>query len=144
LNGLAAGPENSIYYSEHAAVRKLDARGAITTIAEGIKVPGCSIIPFDEPPPRPYLRGLAVAADGTVYVAAEGCGALMRLQKGVVTVILRTRSPWSPTAVAVVGSDIFVLEYSHTSVDDRRQWLPRVRKIARDGKLSTLALVSRR
>ena len=144
VNGMAAGRDNSIYYTEDSAVRKLDARGVITTLAERVTVTGCIDVPSDEPTPKPYLRGLAVADDGTVYVAAAGCGALLRLQNGRATVILRTQAPWSPTAVAVSGSDIYVLEYLHTPGDDRRQWLPRVRKIAKDGKVSTLALVTKR
>jgi hypothetical protein len=48
------------------------------------------------------------------------------------------RSPYSPTAVAVAKGEVYVLEYLHTASDVRKEWLPRVRKITRDGKVVTL------
>ena len=52
-------------------------------------------------------------------------------------------APWAPTAVAVAGRDVYVLEYLHTPGDDRREWIPRVRKIAANGAVSTLAASTR-
>ena len=140
INGLAAGPGGSLYYAEDRAVRKIDSRGRVTLVADVAKVPGCVTIPGVEPEVGPYLRGLAVAHDGTVYVAASGCGALLKISpRGAVTPILRTSSPWSPTAVSVANGEVFVLEYLHTASDNRREWLPRVRRISRDGSITTLA-----
>ena len=139
LNGLAAGPGGSLYYTEDNAVGAIDARGRVTTLATVTTVPGCTAIPGIESDLGPYLRGIAVGADGTVYVAASGCGALLKIsRRGEVTPILRTSSPWSPTAVAVANGEVFVLEYLHTASDNRREWLPRVRTIARDGAVVTL------
>lgn len=39
----------------------------------------------------------------------------------------------SETAVALFGKDVYVLEYLHTAVEDRRQWVPRIRRITPDG-----------
>ena len=134
LNGLAAGPDDSLYYTEDAAVRRIDASGRVSAVAARVAVPNCVTIPGIGPELRPYLRGLAVGADGSVYVAASGCGAVVKIDaSGRVTTILRTASPWSPTAVALANGDVYVLEYLHTVGDDRRQWLPRVRKITRTG-----------
>lgn len=44
------------------------------------------------------------------------------------TIVLQASSPWSPTGVALYGTDVCVLEYLHTAGDNRRKWLPRVRK----------------
>ncbi|HEX7151786.1 MAG TPA: hypothetical protein VF618_09890 [Thermoanaerobaculia bacterium] len=139
VNGLAAGPAGSLYYTEDAAVRKIDARGNVSVVAANVRVPNCAAIPEASPELRPYLRGLAVAADSTVYVAASGCGALIKIDpRGRATALLRTAAPWSPTAVAEAGGEVYVLEYLHTTGDDRSQWVPRVRKIARNGTVSTL------
>jgi hypothetical protein len=139
LNGLAAGPAGSLYYTEDRAVRRIDARGRVTVVANVPAVPNCMAIPGIGRELRPYLRGLAVAADGTLYVAASGCGALLKIERGGKTsVVLRTQSPWSPTAVAIANGEVYVLEYSHTASDDRREWLPRVRKITRTGAVVTL------
>ena len=51
--------------------------------------------------------------------------------------------PWSPTAVAAANGEVYVLEYLHTPGDDRREWLARVRKIARDGTVTTLGTTRR-
>ena len=58
--------------------------------------------------------------------------------KGAVTPVLRTAPPYSPTAVAVANGEVYVLEYLHTDSDDRSEWLPRVRKITRDGKVEVV------
>jgi len=130
LNGLTAGPDGSLYYTEDKAVRKIDARGAVSTVAANVSVANCAAIPGAEPP---YLRGLAVAPDGTIYVAAAGCGALLKITRGRATRFLQTAPPWSPTAVALANGDLYVLEYLHTASDNRQEWIARVRKILRDG-----------
>ena len=97
-----------------------------------------------EPIDGVFLRGLAITPEGTVYVAAAGCGAVLRIDRGGVTAIHRTTSPWSPTAVAVAGHDVFVLEYLHTAAEDRQAWLPRVRQLRSDGTSAILATITRR
>jgi hypothetical protein len=78
-------------------------------------------------------------------VAASGCGAVLRItSRGEVTPVLRAERPWTPTGVALHGGDVYVLEYWMTASDDRREWLPRVRKLSRDGAVSILAAVERR
>lgn len=145
VNGIAAGPGGSLYYTHDRTVRKISARGVVSTVAADVTVPACRTIPGIESAIGPYLRGLDVAADGTVFVAAAGCGALLKVDpRGRVTPVLRTVSPYSPTAVAVSNGEVYVLEYLHTASDDRREWLPRVRKITRTGAVVTLADAARR
>lgn len=145
VNGLAAGPGGSLYYTEDRAVRRIDARGRVSTIIERISVPNCITIPGVMPVEGPHLRGLAITPDGTVYVASTGCGALLKIDRtGKMTPVLRTQSPWSPTAVAVANGEVYVLEYSHTVNDNRGEWFPRVRKIARDGRVTLVGRTPRR
>lgn len=144
INGLAAGLDGSIYYSENAAVRRVSARGEISTVAARVTVPDCIDVPGNETGVGVFLRGLAIAPDGTVYVAAAGCGAVLRINSSGVTPIHRTTSPWSPTAVAVAGPDVFVLEYLHTAAEDRQAWIPRVRQLHANGTSTILATISRR
>jgi hypothetical protein len=145
LNGMAAGPDGSIYYSENAAVRRISPDGAISTIAGGISVPDCALIPGWESHLGSFLRGLDVAPDGTIYVAASGCRAMLKITaRGEVTPVLRATAPWSPTGVAASGSYVYVLEYVHTASEDRKAWTPRVRRLAPDGAVVVLATVERK
>jgi hypothetical protein len=134
-----------VYYTEDRAVRKISPKGELTTVVENVTLTECSKIPgLDESHP-PYFRGLDVDTKGTVYVAASGCGAVLKITHDKkVTTILQTTSPWSPTAVALYGNDLYVLEYLHTASDDRREWLPRVRKLSPDGKITTITSIDKR
>ena len=88
------------------------------------------------------MRGLAVESDGTVYAAATGCHRVVRITRdGKVEVVLKAERPWSPTGVAVHGGDIYVLEYTNANGGAADGWTPRVRKLARDGKVTTLATI---
>ena len=89
----------------------------------------------------PYLRGLDITEDGTVYAAVNGCRCVIKITpEGKVETILKAEKPWSPTGVALRGKDVFVLEYTHT--DQPKDWAPRVRKLGRDGKVATLAALT--
>lgn len=145
LNGIVAAPDGSVYYTENRAVRRITPEGKLTTVADIVTVSGCDSVPGVGADPGPYLRGLDVDAQGTVYVAATGCGAVLKITTDKkVTTVLRTSSPWSPTGVAVLGTDLYVLEYLHTEGDNRRDWLPRVRKLTSDGHVVTVATIDRR
>lgn len=144
INGLAAGRDGAIYYTENAAVRRVTAQGAISTVAANVTVSGCIAVPGAVTSDGVFLRGLAVAADNTVFVAASGCGAVLKISpQGAMTPVLRTTAPWSPTAVAVAGADVYVLEYLHTADENRRAWIPRVRQLRADGSVVLLATITR-
>jgi hypothetical protein len=144
VNGLAFDREGALYFTHDRSIQRIDARGRVSTIAKDIEVPNCANVPGREAPSGAYLRGLAVAPNGTVFVAAAGCGAVLMVSpKGVATPVLRSTLPYSPTAVAVSNGEIYVLEYLHTASDDRSEWLPRVRKITREGKIETLVRATR-
>ena len=145
LNGLAAASDGSLVYTEDRAIRKVDPRGRVTTIVETVVVKGCTAVPGVEAKEGPHLRGLAVSGDGSIYVAASGCAALLRVDRnGRVATVLKTSPPWSPTAVAIAGQDVYVLEYLHTASDDRREWIPRVRKVSKSGTVTMLGGSGRR
>jgi len=142
LNGIIAGPNGSLYYTEDSAIRRISAQGRVSTVAR-VRAPA-------KPPSipatnqHPYLRGLAVDANGVMYVADTGDARVLKITpNGQITTLLQTQSPWAPTSVALFGSDVYVLEYLHTNEDVRRQWLPRVRKLASDGTETIIATVDK-
>lgn len=143
INGIATGPDGSIYVSDNDAIWKVDRKGAVTLFRDAIQVADCSD-PLPDTPKLPYLRGLAVHGDGTIYAAANGCRVVVQIPaNGPIRTVLTAEAPWSPTGVAVSGGDIYVLEYVHIPADDRKAWIPRVKKVGNDGTVRTLVTVRR-
>jgi len=116
----------------------------VARFRHAIQLPDCSDPVFDTPK-LPYLRGLAVAHDGTVYAAANGCRTVIAVPaNSPARAIRKTERPWSPTGVAVHGKEVYVLEYVHTPGDNRKEWIPRVCKIGPDGQTTIFTTVQRR
>jgi hypothetical protein len=144
VNGLAPGPDGAVYVTEDRAIRKIDRAGRVVTVVDNVRLEGCASIPGSEAEDGPYLRGLDVDAHGTVFVAAAGCGRVLKVTAdGKVATVLQLQAPWSPTAIVEVGGDLYVLEYLHVAGEDRRAWVPRIRKISADGKSAVIATVGR-
>jgi sugar lactone lactonase YvrE len=144
VNGLAAGPDGSLYVTEDAAIRKIDKQGRVATVVADVKLAGCASIPGSDPKEGPYLRGLDVDSQGTIVVAAAGCGRVLKVTPdGKAVSLVQVEAPWSPTAVVHVGGDVYVLEYFHVATEDRRLWIPRIRKISPDGKSAVIVTVRR-
>ena len=138
IGGIIAGRGGSLLYTEDGAIRKIDAQGRVWTVV-AVRAPARppSIPAMDE---HPLLRGLALDDRNVMYVADTGDARVLKIaSRRNVTTILQTQSPWSPTAVALFGNDVYVLEFLHTVRDVRRDWLPRVRKIAANGQSSLVA-----
>jgi hypothetical protein len=141
IKGLAFGPDDTLYVACPSAILKVETNGTISTLIQSIAVPDCDA---DFPPgmpeaESPFLRGLAVDARGTIYAAATGCRAVVKItSNGQMSVVTRAERPWSPTGVAVSGDEVYVVEYQHPHSARRKEWVPRVRKLGRDGKVTTL------
>ncbi len=146
ITGIAAGPDSSIYVTDVNAILKITMDGTVSTFASGF----VSKDPANNPPPETeatYCRGLAVDSQGGVYVAATGSRRVLKITpQGKVSTILQGPGPWSPTGVTVFRREVYVLEWRDAApsrVETRREWIPRVRKVGVDGKITTLATVSR-
>jgi hypothetical protein len=78
-----------------------------------------------------------------VYAAATGCRCVVKITPGgKVETVLKSERPWSPTGVAVHGADVYVLEYTNAN-GKPAEWRPRVRKLGRNGAVTTLATIAR-
>jgi sugar lactone lactonase YvrE len=138
VTGIASGPDGTLYAACLTGVWKVKTDGTYTTLVNPVVVKDC-----DHDAPTCFLRGLDVDADGTVYAAACGCRCVVKISpKGQVETIVKSERPWSPTGIAVRGGDVYVLEFTHANGGLRDGWLPRVRKLGRDGKVTTLATIS--
>jgi DNA-binding beta-propeller fold protein YncE len=140
IGGVVAGPVGSLYYTEDSAIKQITPQGRILTVATVHAPAGPPSIPATDQ--HPYLRGLAVDAHGIMYVADTGDARVLKITpNGKITTLFETQSPWSPTAVALFRGDVYVLEFSHTEREVRRDWLPRVRRIAPNGKSTIIATI---
>jgi len=147
ITGLAAGPDGSLYVACQSAVFKMNTNGNFTTIIDSISLADCDV---DYPDgntnmPLPALRGLAVDEHGYVFAASPGCHRVVKITPaGKVQTILSSERPWSPAGVALHHDDVYVLEYSNATRGRDSGWLPRVRKLGRDGKVTLLVTETER
>ena len=139
--GPAAGPDGALYVSYPKAILKILTDGKVTTFADPVVVTdGDNDLPAGTPESQlPLLRGLAADGRGTVYAAATGCRCVVKITADrKVETVLKAERPWSPTGVALQGEAIYVLEYPNANGDKHADWVPRVRKIGRDGQATTV------
>jgi hypothetical protein len=140
ITGLAAGPDGLLYVASSVGVYKVSMEGPVTTLVERPEVPDCDPIP--PPDGLPGFQGLDVAANGTVYAAATGCRALLKIApSGSSETLLKSEAPWSPTAVALHDGDLYILEWTNPNDGPSAGWRPRVRKLSADSQLTTLLTI---
>ena len=149
ISGIAAGQDGSIYITEASnpnanTIRKITMSGTVSIIATFVGK-AANDLPLETVPS--YCRGLAVDAQGFIYVAATGSRSVLKISpQGKVSTLLQEPSPWTPTGVTVFNGEVYVLEWHDVVASDlevRTAYIPRVRKIGIDGKITTLATVSR-
>lgn len=150
VNGITSAHDGSLYVTEASdpntsTIRKITMDGKISTIANYAGKVGGKNLPLETTPA--YCRGLAVDSSGIIYVAATGSRSILKITpQGKVTAILEEEGPWTPTSVTISGGEIYILEWhdvAEAELEVRTAWIPRVRKIGRDGNITTLATVSR-
>jgi hypothetical protein len=144
VTGLAAAPDGSLFVACPNAILKVKTDGTVTTFVHPVVVEDRADDLAKDSHTRafhsPYLRGLDVTEDGTIYAAVTGCRCVVKITpNGKVETFLKAERPWTPTGVAVGGKDLFVLEYVHS--DNPKDWV-RVRRVASDGKITVLAAIT--
>jgi hypothetical protein len=139
ITGLANDLNGTLYVACLTGVMKVKTNGMFTTLANPVVVKDC-----DQDAPTSFLRGLDVDSHGTVYAAACGCRCVVKITAdGKVETVLKAERPWSPTGVAVRDDEVYILEYTNANGHLSEGWLPRVRKLGRDGKVTTLTTISK-
>jgi hypothetical protein len=144
--GLTAGSDGSLFVACPNAIVKVKLDGTVTTLVHPVDLPdrGDDLAKHSQTRAfhSPYLRGIDVTEDGTLYAAVNGCRCVVKITTGgKVETVLKAEKPWSPTGVAVRGQNVYMLEY--TNPDKESDWVPRVRKLGRDGQVAVLADLTR-
>ena len=146
ITGITASRDGSLYAACWNSLLKITVDGKVTTLLHPVMVSDCDEDPADHKEinrGKPLLRGLAVDSSGTVYAAATSCHCLLKITPdGKVRTILKSQRSWSPTGVAIRNGNIYVLEYTNANGPATEGWLPRVRKIDRSGRVTTIADLS--
>lgn len=138
ITGIASGPDGTLYVACPTRIIKVKTDGTFAALVDSVTVKNC-----DGDAPTVFLRGLDVDARDNVYAAACGCRCVVKVTpQARITTVLKAERPWSPTGVAVHGEDVYVLEHTNANGALKEGWLPRVRKLGRDGKVTTLATIS--
>jgi sugar lactone lactonase YvrE len=135
FTGLACGPDGVLYASHPKAISKIDLRGNATTLVNPVVISDCDLFV----PPAAGLRGLTVDDDGSVFAAATGCGCVIKVTPaGHVSTVLKAEKPWAPCGVALHRGDLYVLEHINPNSEAHEDWPPRVRRLTKDGRVTTL------
>ena len=77
-NDLGVGANNSIYYTDNHAIRRIDQNGAVSIVAQDFDLTNSPSIPGTHASEGPYLRGLSIKSDGTIFVASTSCGRVVK------------------------------------------------------------------
>lgn len=108
VGGMAFGADGALFFVNGGVLRRLARDGSVTKIYDG----GA----------QSSLRGLTVAPDGRVLVADMGAKAVLAVATdGSVSTLYREKQAWLPTAVALSGDRVLVLEANadHHEYEDR-------------------------
>ena len=149
ISGIAVGPDGSLYITEASnangnTIRKITMNGTMSIVATFVGKSGKDL-PLETTPS--YCRGLVVDSLGSIYVAATGSRGILKISpSGAISNILQESSPWTATGVAIFHGEVYVLEWHDVTAENlevRTAYIPRVRKIGSDGKITTIATVSR-
>jgi len=143
IKGLASGPD-ALYATCPGAVLKVKLDGMFGTLKQSIVTTDCDRFQPPNTPPahEPFLTGLVVDSRTNIFLAATGCRCVLKLAtNGQISTVLKAEAPWSPTGVALRGEDLYVAEWTNAH-SDAHDYRPRVRKLGRDGKVTTVGVLS--
>ena len=148
INSGAWAPDGSLYVRDDQRIRRVAPDGTVSTLAHSED----AAIAEDGEERLVRTMGMAVDAKGNVYTANYWKRQVMKVTPdGRVDTLMGSRWPWVPVAVAVAGNNLYVVErmgnpygpstFLEVSTLADRMGSPRVRKVAPDGTVITLAVV---
>lgn len=138
VGGMAFGSDGTLYFTDNSNVRKMTSDGTMSLLAGNLALENRADSPLPDSP-LTRLFGIAVDPQGNAFVADYGNRRILKIAAdGKSTTLLREEKPWAPTGVAFKDGNLYILEFGFTLPST---YTPRVRKLASDGKITTLAIV---
>jgi len=140
VGGMGFGPDGSLYLTDSTSVRRVSMEGTVTTVAKDLNFRTRQDRPTLFGGSNGILAGLAVDANGNVYVADAGNRRLLKITSGGnVEVVYRADPPFFPNGVfTTAAGDVYVLEFGFAPPSTSSG--PRVRKLS-SGKNEIVAAV---
>ncbi len=138
VGGMAFGTDDTLYFTDNSNVRKVTPDGTMTILAGNLALENPAQSPMPESAVT-RLFGIAVDAQSNLFVADNGNRRVLKITSGGATqTVARAEKPWAPTGVALKDGNLYILEFGFTPPST---YLPRVRKLSPDGRITLLASV---
>ena len=138
VGGTAFGSDDTLYFTDNSNVRKVTPDGRMTMLAGNLALEH----PQEHSNPDSLvtrLFGIAVDAQGNVFVADYGNRRVLKIASdGTMSTVMRAEQPWAPTGITFKDGNLYILEFGFTPPST---YLPRVRKLSPDGRITLLATV---
>jgi hypothetical protein len=148
ITSITDTPDGSIFLGCWNSIIQVGIDGRIKVLAHPVMISDCDEDPADHRETnhgKPLLRGIALDSAGDIYVAATSCHCVARIgTDGKSTTFLKSERPWSPTGLTFRNGNLYVLEYTNANGPATEGWIPRVRKIDSNGKITVMADLSKK
>jgi sugar lactone lactonase YvrE len=139
LAGTAFGSDGALYFADHGNVHKVTIDGAMTRLAGPLAIENRADSPIPDSSVT-NLFGIALDEQRNIFVADYGNRRVLKITSdGAISTIASAEKPWTPTGVALKDGNLYILEFGFTPPST---YLPRVRKLSVDGKITTLVTLA--
>lgn len=132
FGGMTFAPDGSLYVKNSTDIWKVTTDDKVSVFVGKEQISTVA--------PGMILFGLAVDAENNVYTADYNNKKTLKIAPDKkISVVYQSEPNWSPTGVYYGNKNLYVLEYKSVPVNANS--VVRVRRIAADGKISTLATI---
>jgi DNA-binding beta-propeller fold protein YncE len=131
IRNMAATEEGNVYIMDLFDLKKMDARGHVTTIAANLQENDGSTFASSQPNNPHLIMGITVDDQENIYATISGGRQIKKITRnGVVSIAATIAEPWAPSGILVSpAGDLYILEYKTANTFEAR-----VEKVSSTGK----------